>query len=179
MRSRLRHAASAACAILIVVACSTPSGSSGSAAPVTTPIPIPGSATPVAVPTSEATAAAGPPTAVLAAEGGDPVDGQLGSYIWGDGGSDGPWLHGAPVTVGAREPLTVTLRPDQPIASWTARYVVATADGPDGATPLGQGQGGGQPRFAAPSSGSWTVEVHVVFADAAGNASYFWQLTAR
>ena len=176
MRARLRHPVSAACAILIVVACSTPSGSSRSAAPVSSPIPVPGSATPLALPTSQATTA-GPPTAALAAEGGDPVDGQLGTYIWGDGGSDGPWLHGAPITVGAREPLSVTLRPDQPIASWTARYVVATADGPAGVTALGQGSG--EPRFAAPAPGSWTVEVHVVFADAAGNASYFWQLTVR
>ena len=40
----------------------------------------------------------------LAAEGGDPGQ-QLGTYIWGDGGSDGPWLPGAP-SRGAGEPLT-------------------------------------------------------------------------
>ena len=177
MRSRLCHAASAACAILVVVACSTSPGSSGSAASVTSPFPVAGTATPTAVPTSDATATEGPPNAALAVEGGDPVDGQLGSYVWGDSGSDSPWLHGAPITVGAGEPLSVALRPDQPIASWSARLVVATADAPDGATVLGQG--GGQPRFAAPAPGSWTVEVHVVFAEAAGSASYFWQLTVR
>jgi hypothetical protein len=116
-------------------------------------------------------------SAALAVEGGDPVDGQLGSYVWGDGGSDSPWLHGAPITVGAREPLSVALRPEQPIASWSTRFVPATADGPEGATTLGQSSG--QPRFAAPAPGSWIVEVHVVFTDAAGNASYFWQLTVR
>ena len=177
MRSRLCHAASAACAIPILVACSTSPGSSVSATSVTSPFPVAGTATPNAVPTSEASAAAGPPTAALAVEGGDPVDGQLGSYVWGDGGSDSPWLHGAPITVGAREPLTVAVRRDQPIASWSARFVVATADGPEGATVLGQGSA--QPRFPAPSPGSWTVEVHVVFVDAAGNASYFWQLTVQ
>jgi hypothetical protein len=177
MRARLRHAASAACAILIVVACSTPPGSSGSATLVTSPTPTAAAAVTAVTSTGRATTAATPPTATLAAEGGDPVDAQVGTYVWGDGGSDGPWLHGAPITVGAREPLTVALRPDHPIASWSARYVVATADGPDGATSLGQGHG--QPRFAAPAPGSWTVEVHVVYADSAGNASYFWQLSVR
>ena len=35
-----------------------------------------------------------PPAATLAAEGGDPVAGQLGSYTWAGGGSDSPWLPG-------------------------------------------------------------------------------------
>ena len=177
MRSTLRHVAAAACAVLIVVACSTAPGSNRSAALATTPSRVSGIASPRALPTSDATDAPGPPTAGLAVEGGDPVDGQLGTYVWGDGGSDGPWLHGAPLTVGAREPLNVTLRPDEPIATWSARFVVATADGPDGAMSLGEGKG--QPRFAAPAAGSWTVEIHVVFTDATGNASYFWQLTVR
>ncbi len=177
MRSRLCHAASAACAILIVVACSTSAGSSGSAPSVASKLPVAGTATPTAVPTSDATAPAGPPTAALAVDGGDPVDGQLGSYVWGDGGSDSPWLHGASITVGAREPLSLALRPDEPIAKWSARFVAATAEAPGGATSLGEGAG--PPRFDAPAPGSWTVEVHLVFADAAGNASYFWQLTVR
>ena len=37
-----------------------------------------------------------PPAATLAVEGGDPVAGQLGSFTWNGGGSDSPWLPGAP-----------------------------------------------------------------------------------
>jgi hypothetical protein len=117
---------------------------------------------------------AGPPVAALAAEGGDPTDGQLGSYTWGDGGSDAPWLPGARMAVGAGEPLTVSFQPEANIQTWSARAVPATSDGPANATALGGGSG--RPRFAAPDAGTWTVEVRVVFADAAGRATYFWQL---
>ena len=48
-----------------------------------------------------------PPVASLAAEGGDPVAGSLGSFTWGDGGSDSPWLAGAPITAGSGEQFTV------------------------------------------------------------------------
>jgi hypothetical protein len=114
----------------------------------------------------------GPPVGRLAAEGGDPVSGQLGTYVWRDAGSDSPWLPGAPVTVGAGEPLTVSFDPAIGVASWRARLVPADADAPVGATLLGQGVG--DPAFQAPEAGSWTVEVHVVFD--AGDASYFWRL---
>ena len=145
--------------------------------PTGSPIAVIETVSPTGRPTPVETTADGPPTAVLAAEGGDPITGQLGTYAWGDGGSDSPWLHGAPISVGAAEPLTVTLEPDESIASWSARSVPASADGPAGGTSLGQGTG--RPQFAAPRPGEWTVEVHVVFADGAGNASYFWKLTVR
>src|SRR5688500_217654 len=66
-------------------------------------------------PTGPAPSAAGrdaPPDAFLAVEGGDPVVGQLGTYVWLDTGSDSPWLPGAPLAVGAGEPLTLGLDPD-------------------------------------------------------------------
>ena len=116
----------------------------------------------------------GPPDARLAAEGGDPVTGQLGTYAWFESGSDAPWLPGAPLAVGAGEPLTVALVPAGDLASWTARYVPALASGPAGAVPLGEGPG--DAAFPAPGPGTWTVEVAVVFAAGAGTASYFWQL---
>jgi hypothetical protein len=119
-------------------------------------------------------AAEGPPAAQLAAEGGDPVTGQLGTYIWGDGGSDSPWLPGARIAVGAGEPLTVTFRSSAAVATWRARSVPSSADGPAGARLLGEGTGG--PAFGAPPAGSWTVEVHVVFDGGVGDASYFWRL---
>jgi hypothetical protein len=118
-----------------------------------------------------------PPDARLAAEGGDSVVGQLGSYTWADGGSDSPWLPGAPITVGVGEPLTIGFEPPVGVDSWGARVVPSTADGPDGAAILDQGAG--PPAFAIPAAGSWTVEVRVVFADGAGDASYFWKVEVR
>jgi hypothetical protein len=144
----------------------------GSGTPSSTPTPDdPSTSTPRA-PAPQATTIAPavvPPVGRLAAEGGDPVSGQLGTYVWRDAGSDSPWLPGAPVKVGAGEPLTVTFDPAIGVASWRARLVPADADDPDGATLLGQGVG--DPAFQAPGPGSWTVEVHVAFE--AGDASYF------
>ena len=159
-----------------VAACSIPARPT-----VLSPSSSPVAATAVpATPSGEGSNAAGgtiaavPPAAALAAEGGDPTDGQLGTYVWGDGGSDSPWLPGTRIAVGSGEPLAVSFRPESTIATWSARSVPSTADGPADATALGQGSG--RPRFMAPEPGTWTVEVHVVFANAAGNASYFWQL---
>jgi hypothetical protein len=116
-----------------------------------------------------------PPAARLAAEGGDPVEAQLGTYTWRDSGSDSPWLPGARIAVGAGEPLSVSLDPPVGIAAWQARYVSASADGPAGATSLGEGSGA--PSLSAPGgAGAWTVEVHAEFGDGLGNASYFWRL---
>lgn len=140
----------------------------GSADPGGTPL---ATALPSIAPT---TAAEGPPDARLSAEGGDPVTGQLGTYTWGDSGSDSPWLPGAPIAVGAGEPLTVTLDGSAPVASWRALHVPATADGPAGGVELGSGSGA--PAFAAPGPGSWTVDLEVVFADDLGTAHYAWRL---
>ncbi len=140
--------------------------------PSPTPLPSPTptiSGTPTAAP---ADALAGPPAASLAAEGGDPVAGELGTYLWLDGGSDAPWLTGAPIQVGSGEPLAVSLVPSVPIETWRARYVPAPASGPDGAVSLGSGVG--DVRFDAPGVGRWTVEVLIGFGDGLGSASYFW-----
>jgi hypothetical protein len=154
----------------VVVACGT-SASPGS--PTTTPTEP--SVAPSSTASSPATSAVdGPPSAALAAEGGDPVVGQLGSNTWGDSGSDSPWLPGSPVHVASDEPLTVTLDPDVPIASWHARYASAGAGDPAGAIRLGEG--GGTPVLGAPAGGPWTVEVVIEFADDLGTASYFWRL---
>ena len=167
---------------LVVVGCAGP-------APVS-PRPSPPSPSPSPSPTSQPAATvapaspmqsappavpgATPPDASLAAEGGDPVTAQLGTYTWRETGSDSPWLPGAPIAIGAGEPLTVTLEPAIAIESWRARLVPATADGPAGAVVLGQGSG--PLVFGAPAPGGWTVEVAVVFADGLGKASYFWGL---
>lgn len=178
----------AALLAVLLAACTAASTPSSKPAPTTSPqssgssapTSLPGSPTAtasLAAVVSEAPVASRPPDAVLAAEGGDPVKGALGTYTWAEGGSDSPWLTGSPIHVGAREPLVVTLQPDTPVASWTARYVPATADGPDGAIELASGTGTKPPAFTAPPHGSWTVELQLTFADRAGAASYAWAVT--
>jgi hypothetical protein len=121
--------------------------------------------------------AATPPAASLSAEGGDPVAGQLGSFTWGDGGSDSPWLPGAPIAVGAREPLAVAFAGGPPVSSWTARRARAGATSPVGAVPAGSGAG--PIAIDAPASGSWTLAVSVDFADGLGSATWYWRLDVR
>jgi hypothetical protein len=150
-----------------------PAGGSAASAPAS---PEPAATSPLTAGGPSPTVAGrdAPPDALLSAEGGDPVVGQLGTYIWFESGSDAPWLPGAPLAVGAGEPLTVSLVLDGDIRAWSARYVPANSAGPDGATSLGEGAG--DPAFAAPGPGSWTVELSAEFAAGAGNAHYFWRL---
>lgn len=170
--------------VLMVVAACTTAGASPdpSSTPPTSSMPTVATPSPTMTsrsPSSVAPAPTGdrPPDARLAAEGGDAVAGQLGSYTWADGGSDSPWLPGAPLRVGAREPLSISMDPPVGIASWRARSVPSTADGPEGAVVLGEGAG--TPAFSAPGAGTWTVEVRVAFADGAGDASYYWSVEVR
>jgi hypothetical protein len=137
--------------------------------PVATP------ASSAVVPTASLAAAAEPPAASLVADGGDPVVGQLGTFTWANGGSAAPWLPGAPLMVGAVEPLTLSVDRGVPIAEWRARVTGSDATDPSGAA--GLGAGAGQPRFEAPVAGTWILEVQVVFAGGLGTASYFWGLT--
>jgi hypothetical protein len=147
---------------------------------VTPPSVTPPSATssaPPATPSQPPPSVAGrdaPPDAVLAAEGGDAVTGQLGTYTWFGTGSDSPWLTGAPLTVGSGEPLSLTVVPDGRIATWEVRDVPAGAGGPEEARTIAKGTGA--PAFEAPGPGTWTVEITLDFAGGAGQASYFWRL---
>lgn len=161
--------------LLAVGACATAPGD-GAPSPAgstagSTAGPPSDSAPPIATPRPDE-----PPAAALAVDGGDPVVGQLGSYVWRGGGSDSPWLPGTPVALGVGETAVVTLAPAAPIAAWRARAVRAGATGPDGALPLGSGAG--LPAFMPPT-GAWTIAVSVVFADGHGDATYYWLVTAR
>jgi hypothetical protein len=153
----------------VVVVATTPDGGAPTASPASPASPATGGGPSPTIAGRDA-----PPDALLAAEGGDPIAGQLGTYLWFDTGSDAPWLTGAPLAVGAGEPLTVDLEPDGDIAAWAARYSPAAATGPDGAASLAEGAG--SPAFAAPGRGTWTLELFVEFAAGAGNARYFWHL---
>ncbi len=124
-------------------------------------------------------ASSAPPTAALAVEGGDPVAGQLGSFTWGGGGSDSPWLPGAPLELGAGEPITVSLEPETPVAEWTASRVDAGVTDGSGAVSLGSGSG--PIAFTSPEAetGTWSVLVDVRFGDDLGSAAYYWRLTIK
>lgn len=162
---------------LVVAGCAR--GPTSSPAATATPTSRPSVATPTAVasPAGSAigspTAGALPPDASLAAEGGDPVVGQLGSFTWGDGGSDSPWLPGAKIAVGAGEPLTVTLDDGTTIAGWTA--VRTPAGSTSGAGAVAVGEGSGAVGFAIAAPGRWTVAVTVGFREG-GDATWYWQL---
>jgi hypothetical protein len=146
---------------------------------ITPPRPTPPSATssapsPTATPPPSIAGRDAPPDAVLAAEGGDAVTGQLGTYVWFGTGSDSPWLTGAPLTVGSGEPLSLKVVPEGRIATWEVRDVPAAAGGPEEARTIAKGTG--VPAFEAPGPGLWTVEVTLDFDGGAGRAAYFWHL---
>ena len=136
----------------------------------------PSDATPVASVFASPAPGSLPPDASLAAEGGDAVVGQLGSFTWGDGGSDSPWLPGAPIGIGAGEPLRVTLADATPVGAWTA--VRAPADSTTGAGAVAVGAGSGAIGFAISVPGRWTVAVTISFV-AGGSATWYWQVDVR
>lgn len=157
------------------LACGPSATPTGGASPTPQPAAVGATLTPApSDPPPSQTGRDAPPDAVLAADGGDPVTGQIGTFVWLDTGSDAPWLPGAPLRVGAGEPLTLRLIPDDRIAGWSARYVPAAAQGPENAQALGTGSG--SVAFGAPGPGDWTVEVSIEFGGGAGEAHYFWRL---
>jgi hypothetical protein len=178
-------------ALIVVVAvtavgCSTSSAPSASQAAAT---PSPGvvvaTATPSIVPTASPTAPASattggagvetPPDAVLSVDGGDPVEGQLGTYVWAGGGSDGPWLPGAPVAAATGEILGLTLSPDLDISEWSAVLAPASSLDGTGRMEAGGGTGPGPVLIPTPDPGAWTLAVMIRFGDL-GSATWFWRL---
>ncbi len=170
--------------VLLAGACATgsPAGTVAGTAPVSPIMPAPAATATLpgspAVPTVQPLASlAEPPPASLAAEGGDPVVGQLGSFTWGDGGSDSPWLPGAPLTVGGGERLAVSIAGGVPVASWSATQVRGGMSNGTGGVALGSGA---PPiTFAAPAPGAWSVQATIRFAGDLGSATYYWQLTVH
>ena len=164
-------------AALLASACAA-AGPSGSVAPTQSdgspPASSPAAASPVAASPATATE---PPDATLAVDGGDPVTGQLGTFTWGDGGSDSPWLPGSPIAVGTGEQLTVTIGDGVGVATWSARRVPAGTT--DGSGAVGLGADGPPITFGAPETGSWSVQVTVDFDGGLGSASYYWLVTVR
>lgn len=138
---------------------------------------------PTAVPPASSTVqpspspSAEPPAAALAVDGGDPVVGQLGSFTWGNGGSDSPWLPGSPITVGTGERLTIAIADGVGVTGWTARRVPSGTANGAGAVALGSGTA--PITFGTPDPGSWSVQVTVQFTANLGSATYYWTVTVR
>jgi len=138
---------------------------------------VPPSPTTVVMPPTPPAATPGPadpPVATFSVEGGDPVIGQLGTYAWAGGGSSSPWLPGSPIAVGARETLTMQLRPHVVVTAWTAHIAPA---GGDGSRAIVYASGAGRPVLDAPRGGAWTVAVTVSFGPL-GSATYAWRVDA-
>lgn len=183
-RRRLSQAALLATGLLLA-ACSSagsiassqgspaiPSASAVLSDPTTEAAP---SSSPMLEPVSPEASLPQPPAASISVEGGDAVVGELGSFTWQNSGSDSPWLDGNPIRVGTGESLTLTLSEPVGIVSWTATLVPQSD--PASATPVGLGEGTGEPvAFAAPPAGSWSVNVNVWFVDNLGAASYYWRV---
>ena len=170
---RMTATASAATASVAPSASAEPSTALASPTLATTAPP----PTPSPSPTGDPPAPTGPPAASLTVDGGDPVTGQLGTYLWMDGGSDSPWLPGAEVAVGIGEPFVVSLDPSTGVAAWRARLGPAGADRPAQTRIVGEGVD--EPRLVATEAGRWLLVIDMTFARRRGSASYFWELDVQ
>ncbi|MEP6638403.1 MAG: hypothetical protein ABJC39_03565 [Chloroflexota bacterium] len=186
-RSTRRRTPMAIAAVLWLVtgcAAGAPAGSpAGSSTGATVTVPATAEAPSSHATTTDSPAASGsydpsqPPAASLAVEGGDPVVGQLGTFTWGDGGSDSPWLPGSPIEAASGERLAVGIGGGVSVASWSARRVAAGIA--DGTGAVGLGSGAAPAAFEAPPAGTWWVAVTLDFADNLGSATYYWAVTVR
>jgi hypothetical protein len=178
--------------VLLVAACGGSPGAPSASAPATSVGPDAGatsgitasppvSASPSLVATASAAAATAsplagePPAATLAAADGSPADGALGSYTWGEAGSDSPWIVvRASDVVRGTGPWSVAFTPDVPVAAWRAAWA-PIADGTAGPIALTAG-GSGAISFDGPTAGGpWSLRLEVEF-EAAGRASWYWRV---
>ena len=148
-------------------------GAGGTAGAATADIAsgLPGSPTPLA--TGDGATVPSLPNADLRVEGGDPVDGQLGTYVWDGGGSDSPWLPGTSIQAAPGELLTVALSPEVRMSGWSA--VIAPASDGDSPGAVKVGAGPSPLEVTAPEPGTWTLAVTIEFGDR-GTATWFWLL---
>jgi hypothetical protein len=160
-----------------VPATSTPASAPPTGVARSTPATAP-PATLAASPTPAVEAPPEPPKATLVGAAGTLVAGTLGSYTWGDAGSDSPWIIvRAGRAAGGPGPWTLSFDPALPIGSWTAAWA-GIRDGRPGPVE-GYAQGTADtPSFAGPSGPEpRTLKVEVTFA-VGGSAVYYWRLEA-
>ncbi|MEI7745218.1 MAG: hypothetical protein WCK58_15900, partial [Chloroflexota bacterium] len=134
---------------------------------------------PIQAPTPRPTEIPGPPTAALAAAGGIPVRGELGTFTWEGMGSDSPFL------VVSRDraltgsgPFTVTIAPPLAIADWSAAWVRVS-----GGTTIGRlvklhGSGTEIAVAPPPVAGDWSLGVDIRFATG-DTTAFYWRVEVR
>lgn len=123
-----------------------------------------------------------PPLALLSVDGGEPMTGELGTYVYEGSGSDAPWLPAASlesVQVPSGATLELTLEDASAFVSWSAQ--VAAAEDVRGESKTGLGQSEGSTRmesaaFASPETGQWVLAARVFYPDDRGDAVFFWLL---
>ena len=137
----------------------------------TSPAPSPtAAATPGPIPSE-------PPVAALRGLDGADATGQLGSYTWGSGGSDAPWIVGEVLGTAAGGALLDVSLGDATPAGWTAAW--ADVSGGMAGSPSGGTSGSSHVRVTAPArAGDWSLRVTATFGPGY-NATYFWHLTIR
>ena len=142
-------------------------------------------ATPVAAsadgPTPVPTAALSqPPMALLVGETlpGEPAVGDLGSYTWGEEGSDAPWIvsdRGAFARPGT--PVSVTFDPSVAPPAWTVRWAPITAAGAGDVASASQGTD--EVTFAVPArAGAWSLQLEARFGSGHG-ATWYWRVDVQ
>jgi hypothetical protein len=117
-----------------------------------------------------------PPSALLADADEVPVAGTLGSYTWGNGGSDSPWIIvGVDRAATGTGPWTMSFEPEVPVESWVAAWAAIRDGRPGRVEGYEQGATGPIMLTGPTGPGPWTlkVEVRVV---GGGSAVYFWRL---
>lgn len=126
--------------------------------------------------TAEPPLPAAPPVAVLTGlAAGAEAKGSLGTYTWGGGGSDAPWVVAKRAgTASAGSKLEVVFGGLEP-ASWTSAW--ARVQGGTASSPAGGVSGEGRPAVSAPAAGGdWSLRVTATFSPGS-NATYYWRLT--
>jgi hypothetical protein len=157
---------------------SVPPGASTPSVPATPAVARATAASATDGPTPVPTAAfSQPPMALLAGETlpGEPAVGDLGSYTWGDEGSDAPWIvsdRGALARPGT--PVSVTFDRNVEPPAWTVRWAPITAGGVGDVAVSSQGTDA--VTFAVPDrAGAWSLQVEARFGTGHG-ATWYWRV---
>ena len=180
-----------AASVLIVIACSTtdptspstespgapPSIAATAAAPTDEPSnPVEPTLPPSPTAPSDSPDPAAPPAVELIVEG-QPYAGTIGGYTWGTYSQSAPWRPATglqPITVGAETTLSAVIAGQARMESWAARFADAADPIAVAVTPLDAGDG--PALFVGPPTGDWVLELHVVYANEAGDGAYYWHL---
>jgi hypothetical protein len=154
-----------------------PSGGLASASPAPSLATASGSSTPEATESAVLSSMpAAPPAASLSGlSGGAASAGSLGTYTWGGGGSDSPWIVGKRAgSVGVGATVTAAFAGLAP-QGWTAAWA-KVSNGMAG-SPVGATSGAAAVTLTAPASGGdWTLRVTADFGPGS-SATYYWRIT--